>query len=60
MNPYNERVLSIERLRQCEGLETMSDEELELALTTINVMAEFYLNNKNKIDEYGKCKFGAF
>lgn len=55
MNPYNERVLSIERLRQCEGLETMSDEELELALTTINVMAEFYLNNKNKIDEYGKC-----
>lgn len=55
MNPYNERVLSIERLRQYEGLETMSDEELELALTTINVMAEFYLNNKNKIDKYGKC-----
>lgn len=55
MNPYNERVLSIELLRQYDGLETMSDEELEIALDTINVMAEFYLNNKNKIDKYGKC-----
>ena len=55
MNPYNERVLTIEQLRQYDGLETMSDEELEIALDTINVMAEFYLNNKNKIEEYGKC-----
>lgn len=55
MNPYNERVLTIEQLRQYDGLETMSDEELEIALDTINVMAEFYLNNKNKIEKYGKC-----
>lgn len=55
MNPYNERVLSIEQLRQYDGLGTMSDEELEIALDTINVMAEFYLNNKNKIEKYGKC-----
>ena len=55
MNPFNERVLSIERLRQYDGLETMSDGELEIALDTINVMAEFYLNNKNKIEKYGKC-----
>lgn len=55
MNPYNERVLTIERLRQYDELETMSDEELEIALSTINIMADFYLNNKNKIDRYGKC-----
>lgn len=55
MNPFKEQVLTIERLRHYKGLETKSDEELEIALNTINTLAEFYLNNKSKIDNYGKC-----
>ena len=55
MNPFKENVLTIERLRQYKGLEAMSDDELKTALSVINTMAEFYLNNKKKIDDYGKC-----
>lgn len=45
-----------ERLRTYKGFEDMSDELLDIAVNTINTMAEFYLNNKSKIEEYERSK----
>ena len=56
MNPYMDCGMTRERLRTYKGFDNMSDEELDLAVRTINTMAEFYLNNKSKIEEYERSK----
>lgn len=56
MNPYMDCGMTRERLREYKGFENMSDEELDIAVRTINTMAEFYLNNKSKIEEYERSK----
>lgn len=56
MNPYKDGGMTRERLRTYKGFEDMSDELLDIAVNTINTMAEFYLNNKSKIEEYERSK----
>lgn len=56
MNPYMDCGMTRERLRTYKGFENMSDEELDIAVRTINTMAELYLNNKSKIEEYERSK----
>jgi len=56
MNPYSNYNLIPERLRKYKGFENMSDEMLDMAVKTINTLADVYLNNREKIEEYEQKK----
>ncbi len=56
MNPYSNYNLTPERLRKYKGFENMSEDMLDLAVKTINTLADVYLNNRKKIEEYEQKK----
>lgn len=56
MNPYDECVFMRYELKQYEGFENMTDEELDKALHLMYTLSSAYLNNRIKIEEYERNK----
>lgn len=56
MNPYDECVFTRDELKQYEGFENMTDEELDKAMHLMYTLSSAYLNNRIKIEEYERNK----
>ncbi|MBQ2186955.1 MAG: hypothetical protein II401_00140 [Bacteroidales bacterium] len=56
MNPYDDCVFTRDELKQYEGFENMTDEELDKALHLMYTLSSAYLNNRIKIEEYERNK----
>ena len=56
MNPYDECVLTRDQLREYDGFNDMTDDELDKALSLMYIISSVYMNNQIKIEEYERNK----